>query len=56
MDEPTRGIDAAARSDIYAIITQLKEQGYSILLISSDLEEIEATESMPFIEEPVMFV
>jgi AI-2 transport system ATP-binding protein len=41
MDEPTRGIDAAARSDIYAIITQLKEQGYSILLISSDLEEIE---------------
>lgn len=41
MDEPTRGIDAAARSDIYNIITQLKEQGYSILLISSDLEEIE---------------
>ncbi|MGM0886900.1 MAG: sugar ABC transporter ATP-binding protein [Bacillota bacterium] len=41
MDEPTRGIDAAARSDIYSIITQLKEQGYSILLISSDLEEIE---------------
>ncbi|MDR0263225.1 MAG: sugar ABC transporter ATP-binding protein [Sphingobacterium sp.] len=41
MDEPTRGIDAAARSDIYSIITQLKEQGFSILLISSDLEEIE---------------
>ncbi|WP_342429609.1 sugar ABC transporter ATP-binding protein [Neobacillus sp. FSL H8-0543] len=41
MDEPTRGIDAAARGDIYSIITQLKEQGYSILLISSDLEEIE---------------
>ena len=41
MDEPTRGIDAAARNDIYSIITQLKELGYSILLISSDLEEIE---------------
>ncbi|AXI10287.1 ABC transporter ATP-binding protein [Oceanobacillus zhaokaii] len=41
MDEPTRGIDAAARRDIYAIITELKEQGYAILLISSDLEEIE---------------
>ncbi|MFB4167382.1 sugar ABC transporter ATP-binding protein [Virgibacillus sp. JSM 102003] len=41
MDEPTRGIDAAARSDIYTIISELKEQGFSILLISSDLEEIE---------------
>lgn len=40
MDEPTRGIDAAARGDIYSIITELKSQGYSILLISSDLEEI----------------
>lgn len=41
MDEPTRGIDAAARSDIYEIINELKEKGYSILMISSDLEEIE---------------
>ncbi|WP_462410537.1 sugar ABC transporter ATP-binding protein [Neobacillus sp. Marseille-QA0830] len=41
MDEPTRGIDAAARGDIYSIITELKTQGFSILLISSDLEEIE---------------
>ncbi|WP_201787872.1 sugar ABC transporter ATP-binding protein [Neobacillus mesonae] len=41
MDEPTRGIDAAARGDIYSIMTELKNQGISILLISSDLEEIE---------------
>ncbi|MGM0793260.1 MAG: sugar ABC transporter ATP-binding protein [Bacillota bacterium] len=41
MDEPTRGIDAGARGDIYSIIADLKEKGYSILLISSDLEEIE---------------
>jgi len=41
MDEPTRGIDAAARGDIYSILTELKSQGFSILLISSDLEEIE---------------
>ncbi|MBO0962275.1 sugar ABC transporter ATP-binding protein [Neobacillus sp. MM2021_6] len=40
MDEPTRGIDAAARGDIYSIISELKNQGFSILLISSDLEEI----------------
>ena len=40
LDEPTRGIDAAARGDVYAIIEQLREQGLAILLISSDMEEI----------------
>ncbi|MEG2950923.1 MAG: ATP-binding cassette domain-containing protein, partial [Clostridia bacterium] len=40
LDEPTRGIDAAARCDVYAIIQQLKAQGLAILLISSDMEEI----------------
>jgi AI-2 transport system ATP-binding protein len=40
MDEPTRGIDASARGDIYAIINHLKEQAFSVLLISSDMEEI----------------
>ncbi len=40
LDEPTRGIDAAARGDVYCIIHQLRDQGVSILLISSDMEEI----------------
>ncbi|MCE5343922.1 MAG: sugar ABC transporter ATP-binding protein [Eubacteriales bacterium] len=40
LDEPTRGIDAAARGDVYAIIEQLKADGLAILLISSDMEEI----------------
>lgn len=40
LDEPTRGIDAAARGDVYAIIEELKAQGLAILLISSDMEEI----------------
>ena len=40
LDEPTRGIDAAARGDVYSIIHQLREEGVSILLISSDMEEI----------------
>ena len=40
LDEPTRGIDAAARADVYAIIHQLREKGLAILLISSDMEEI----------------
>lgn len=40
LDEPTRGIDAAARGDVYNIIQKLKEQGVGIMLISSDTEEI----------------
>lgn len=40
LDEPTRGIDAAARGDVYAIIRQLQAKGLSIILISSDMEEI----------------
>ena len=40
LDEPTRGIDAAARSDVYATINALKERGVAILLVSSDMEEI----------------
>lgn len=40
LDEPTRGIDAEARSDVYRIIERLKEEGNAILLISSDFEEI----------------
>lgn len=40
LDEPTRGIDAGAREDVYAIINQLKKEGVAILLISSDFEEI----------------
>ena len=39
-DEPTRGIDAAARGDVYAVLQELRETGVSILLISSDMEEI----------------
>lgn len=40
LDEPTRGIDAAARGDVYAIIEKLKKKGVAIMLISSDMEEI----------------
>ena len=40
MDEPTRGIDAAARGDIYSIIQKLRDEGVAILLVSSDMEEI----------------
>ncbi|MEM5016333.1 sugar ABC transporter ATP-binding protein [Metabacillus indicus] len=41
LDEPTRGIDANARRDIYRIIAELKTKGLAVILISSDIEEIE---------------
>lgn len=41
LDEPTRGIDANARQDIYRIIKELKATGLAVILISSDIEEIE---------------
>jgi AI-2 transport system ATP-binding protein len=40
LDEPTRGIDANARKEIYVSIRKLAEEGVSILLISSDFEEV----------------
>ncbi len=40
MDEPTRGIDAAAKIDIYNTINDMVEKGASIILISSEIEEI----------------
>lgn len=40
LDEPTRGIDAGARGDVYKIISYLKKTGVAIMLISSDMEEI----------------
>lgn len=41
LDEPTRGIDAHARNDIYRMIHQLKVNGLAVLLITSDMEEIQ---------------
>ncbi len=40
LDEPTRGVDIGAKSEIYRIIHSLAEAGVSILLISSEMIEL----------------
>lgn len=40
LDEPTRGVDVGAKSEIYSIIDNLAKSGTAILVISSDLPEI----------------
>ena len=39
-DEPTRGIDIGARYEIYQLMIELTRQGKSILMVSSDMEEL----------------
>ena len=40
MDEPTRGIDILAKSEIYRIMRELAKKGVAIILVSSDMEEV----------------
>lgn len=39
-DEPTRGIDVGAKSEIYELVNSLVESGKSVLMISSEMEEV----------------
>jgi len=40
LDEPTRGVDVGAKSEIYKIVRQLSQEGKSIIFCSSELPEI----------------
>ena len=40
LDEPTRGIDVGAKSEIFEIMNRLAEQGYGVIFVSSELKEI----------------
>jgi ribose transport system ATP-binding protein len=43
VDEPTRGIDIGAKSEILRLLRNLADEGLSVLMISSELEELLAT-------------
>jgi len=40
MNEPTRGIDVGARADIYRLMRELCRRGYTLIMTSSELEEV----------------
>jgi ABC-type sugar transport system ATPase subunit len=40
MDEPTRGIDVGAKSDVFQIVNTMAQDGFGIVLVSSELEEV----------------
>ncbi len=39
-DEPTRGIDVAAKVEIYHLMNQLKQQGVAVMFVSSEMPEV----------------
>ena len=40
LDEPTRGIDVGAKYEIYQLMIDIAKQGNSIIMVSSELEEL----------------
>lgn len=40
LDEPTQGIDVAAKAEIYKLIQEMTEAGKSVIVVSSELEEL----------------
>lgn len=40
IDEPTRGIDVGAKSEIYALLNDLANQGLAVICVSSEMQEI----------------
>ena len=39
-DEPTRGIDVAAKVEIYNLMNQLKQNGIGVMFVSSEMPEV----------------
>ncbi len=40
LDEPTRGVDVGARSEIYAVVRDLADSGVAVVVVSSEVEEV----------------
>ena len=40
LDEPTRGVDVGAKTEIYKIINDLASKGFAIIMVSSELPEL----------------
>ncbi|NGP46384.1 sugar ABC transporter ATP-binding protein [Bacillaceae bacterium SIJ1] len=40
LDEPTRGVDIGAKTEIYKLMDELTKEGYSIMMISSEMPEV----------------
>ena len=40
LDEPTRGVDVGAKREIYDLLNEIKKEGRSIIMISSEMPEI----------------
>lgn len=49
LDEPTRGVDVGAKSDIHAIIGELVAEGIGVLMISSELTEVMAVSDRVYV-------
>jgi ribose transport system ATP-binding protein/D-xylose transport system ATP-binding protein len=40
LDEPTKGVDASTRAEIYRLIVDLADQGVALVVVASELEEV----------------
>ena len=40
LDEPTRGVDVGARSEIYALVRRLADDGVAVVVVSSEVPEV----------------